>query len=331
MASPSNAILVTGGAGYIGSHTCKALAAQGYLPVAFDNLSTGHADFLKWGPSVQGDIVDFRALSDTLRRFNISAVIHFAALALVGDSMKRPEDYYRTNVTGTLNVLEAMRQAGVKNLVFSSSCATYGAPDQVPITEDTLQRPINPYGSSKLMCERIAFDFARTHDLSVSLLRYFNASGADADAEIGEDHGNETHLIPRAILSALGRIDDFEVFGNDYPTPDGTAVRDYIHVTDLATAHIAALKALQGGANSEAFNVGSGEGHSVLDVLKAIEGASGRSFAAVKGPRRAGDPPELVADATKIKQHLGFTPQHSDLNNVITSAWKWHNKRHGNA
>ena len=331
MATPSNAILVTGGAGYIGSHTCKLLAAQGFLPVVFDDLSTGHADFVKWGPLVRGDIVDLQALSDTIRQFKIAAVIHFAALAEVGESVKRPELYYRTNVIGTLNVLEAMRQADVTNLVFSSSCATYGTPSKVPISEDAPQLPINPYGASKLMCERIALDLARAYGLRVSLLRYFNASGADAGAEIGEDHKAETHLIPRAILSLLGRIADFEIFGDDYTTRDGTAVRDYVHVSDLATAHILALKATSSGADSAAFNVGTGRGHSVLEVLNAIERVSGRPFKSVKGPRRAGDPAELVADATKIQRQLGFKAVFSDLDAIVVSAWKWHQKRHGNA
>lgn len=321
-------ILVTGGAGYIGSHTCKALAALGYTPVSFDNLSTGHRHAVKWGPLVEGDITDPDALRVALEKYDVGAVIHFAALALVGESVERPDLYYQVNVVGTFNVLEAMRLRGVRDFVLSSSCATYGCPDRSPIAEDTPQQPINPYGATKLAGERMALDYAQAFGMRVALLRYFNAAGADADLETGEDRAVETHLIPRAMLSALGRLDDFAVFGSDFPTRDGTAVRDYVHVSDLADAHILALQALAAHAEPLVANIGTGAGYTVLEVLRAIERVTGHRFADVKGPRRPGDPPELVADPAKARRVLKFEAKRSDLDSIVSSAWNWHRKTH---
>jgi UDP-arabinose 4-epimerase len=324
----SRNVLVTGGAGYIGAHTCKALAAAGFNPITIDNLSIGHRSFVKWGPFMQADIRDTATLCDASRFYNAVGVLHFAAFACVGESVTDPEKYYENNVLGTLSVLAAMRQAGLKKIVFSSSCAVYGAPEVTPISERTAPNPVNPYGRSKLMCEAILTDALRAYNFEPVILRYFNASGAEPESGLGENRPIETHLIPRAMMALLGRIDDFEVFGNDYPTPDGTAVRDYIHVTDLAEAHVLALRHLLVGGEFCILNLGVGKGYSVAEILGTISMISGRYVNVPTGARRLGDPAELVADATLARSILGFTPKWSDLRTIVDSAWRWHMVAH---
>ena len=262
-------ILVTGGAGYIGAHACKALARAGYTPITYDNMVYGHAAAVKWGPLEEGDITDYARLEAVMRKYNPKAVMHFAAYAYVGESVEKPSKYYRNNVAGTLTLLESMRSCGIDKIIFSSTCATYGMPEQIPIPEDHPQNPINPYGRSKLMIEWILKDFAAAYDMRYVSLRYFNAAGADPDAEIGEDHDPETHLIPLVLDVASGKRDHIEIFGTDYDTPDGTCIRDYIHVTDLADAHLLALEYLMNGGKSDVFNLGNGNGFSVREVIAA--------------------------------------------------------------
>ena len=321
------AVLVTGGAGYIGSHTCKALADAGYLPVSYDNLVHGHAWAVKWGPLVQGDIADSARVLETLRAYDIDSVIHFAAFAYVGESMKKPGMYFRNNAVNTLTLLESMQDAGADKIVFSSTCATYGVPDAVPMHENNLQNPVNPYGESKLFVEKMLHWWGGAHGLRSVALRYFNAAGADLDGEIGEDHTPETHLIPLAIQAAMGERTHIDVYGTDYPTADGTAIRDYIHVTDLAAAHVKALQRLEAGGASTALNLGTGRGHSVKDVIEMVERVSGRPVPVVHAPRRAGDPPELVARVSRARELLGWDPVCSSLETIIESAWRWHAKQ----
>ncbi|MFN4140345.1 UDP-glucose 4-epimerase GalE [Aestuariivirga sp.] len=321
--------LVTGGAGYIGSHTAKMLAREGHEVAVCDNLSRGHRDLVKWGPLIEADIRDTRLLREAMRWFRPDAVIHFAAFAYVGESVANPHMYYENNVGGTLSILKAMTEAGVGNIVVSSTCATYGEPRSVPIPEETPQNPINPYGQSKLMMERICQDFDRAHGLRHVALRYFNACGADPEGETGERHDPEPHLIPRALMAASGEIEALDVFGDDYPTPDGTCIRDYIHVNDLARAHLAgALHLLDGGA-SEAVNLGTGRGASVRDIIVAAERVTGRSVPCRVSPRRLGDPAELVAAAGKARRLLNWQAGNSDLEQIISSAWKWHQQERG--
>lgn len=320
-------VLVTGGAGYIGSHACKALAAAGYVPVTFDNLVYGHRAAVRWGPFVHGDILDRAALDAALRTWQPVAVMHFAAFAYVGESVTNPGKYYRNNVVGTLTLLEAMRDAGVTQFVFSSTCATYGVPSCVPISEDHAQNPINSYGASKLMIERMLQDFDSAHSLRSVRLRYFNAAGADPECEAGEAHDPETHLIPLVLDAAAGVRPNVTVFGTDYPTLDGTCVRDYIHVTDLAQAHVLALQALQAGAATTAYNLGNGNGFSVRQVIDVAQQVTGLNVPVVFGPQRAGDPPELVGDASRIRAELGWSPQHADLADIIGTAWCWHQRQ----
>lgn len=317
-------VLVTGGAGYIGSHACKALAAAGYVPVTYDNLVYGHPSAVRWGPFVHGDILDRAALDAVIRTWQPVAVMHFAAFAYVGESVTNPGKYYRNNVVGTLTLLEAMRDAGVGQFVFSSTCATYGMPNCVPISEDQPQNPINAYGASKLMIERMLQDFDRAHGLRSISLRYFNAAGADPACETGEAHDPETHLIPLVLDAAAGARLNVTVFGTDYPTHDGTCVRDYIHVTDLAQAHVLALQSLQGGASTTAYNLGNGVGFSVRQVIDVAQRVTGRQVPVVFGSQRAGDPPKLVGDANRIKSELGWTPKNADLADIIETAWRWH-------
>lgn len=319
-------ILVTGGAGYIGSHACKALATAGYLPVTFDNLVFGHEWAVKWGPFVQGDILDRAALDATFRKWRPVAVMHFAAFAYVGESVLNPGKYFRNNVVGSLNLLEAMRDHGVDNFIFSSTCATYGVPEMVQITEAHPQRPINPYGASKLMIERMLHDFDAAHGLRSITLRYFNAAGADPNGEIGESHDPETHLIPLILDAAAGMQPEITVFGNDYDTPDGTCIRDYIHVADLADAHLLALRALETDAGTTAYNLGNGRGFSVKEVIDAARSVTGQPIPVSYGPRRPGDPPQLVCDATSIRRELGWQPRHADLKEIIETAWRWHQR-----
>ncbi len=319
-------VLVTGGAGYIGSHACKALAAAGYVPVSFDNLVYGHEWAVRWGPFVQGDILDRPALDAVMEKYRPIAVMHFAAFAYVGESVENPGKYYRNNVSGSLSLLAAMRDHGVGKFILSSTCATYGLPDAVPIPESHPQRPINPYGASKLMVEQVLRDVDVAHGLRSISLRYFNAAGADPDGEIGESHDPETHLIPLVLDAAAGVRPEIVVYGNDYPTPDGTCIRDYIHVSDLANAHVLGLRALEAGAATTAYNLGNGHGFSVKEVIDTARQVTGREIRVRVGPRRAGDPPRLVGDATRIRKDLGWRPQHADLAEMIGSGWKWHQK-----
>jgi UDP-glucose-4-epimerase GalE len=322
-------ILITGGAGYVGSHCTKALAAAGHNSVVFDNLLFGHREFARWGPLIEGDIRDASALDAVFSAYRFDAVMHFAALAYVGESVNAPGRYYDVNVNGTRTLLDAMVRAGVRSIIFSSSCAIYGEPERMPITERTAPNPINPYGFSKLVCERMMDDFDLAHGLKSARLRYFNAAGADPTAEIGEDHDPETHLIPLVLDAASGKRPNVTVYGTDYPTPDGTAVRDYVHVDDLARAHVLALQHLLNKGDTIAVNLGTGHGASVRQVIDTARRITGREIAVRDASRRAGDPPVLVADAKKASEVLGWAPQYSDLAAIITDAWRWHNKRFG--
>lgn len=317
-------VLVTGGAGYIGSHVCKALARNGFLPVTYDNLSTGHAYAVKWGPLVEGDLNDRTKLDQAFKNFKPKAVLHFAANALVIESMKHPAKYYRNNVGATLSLLESMNLSGVDRLVFSSSCATYGHPQFSPITEEHPQAPINPYGRTKLMIEQMLDDFDMAYDLKSVRLRYFNAAGADLETQIGENHTPETHLIPTVIQAALRGHDEIVVYGTDFSTADGSAVRDYIHVQDLAEAHVLALKFLLQSKKSLSLNLGTGKGISALEIIDAIQKFCGKSISVRLEERRPGEPAYLVASPQRAKEVLGWSAQNSDLNSLIDSAWKWH-------
>jgi UDP-glucose-4-epimerase GalE len=317
-------ILVAGGAGYIGSHVCKALAAAGCVPVAYDNLVRGHAWAVKWGPLIEGDIADTALLKQVLRMHDIHVVMHLAAYAYVGESMQDPGKYFRNNVAGTISLLDAMVATGTRCLVLSSTCATYGLPEVLPIAEDHPQRPVNPYGESKLSVERALKWYEDAHGLRSVALRFFNAAGADPDGEIGEDHDPETHLVPLAIQAALGLRKELNVFGTDYPTPDGTAIRDYIHVADLAAAHVAALHYLTAENRGVALNLGTGHGHSVREVIRQVERVAGRRVPTRNAPPRPGDPPVLVATSERAAQLLAWRAQHSDLATIVESAWRWH-------
>lgn len=319
-------VLVTGGAGYIGSQTCKALSRAGYLPVSLDNLVYGHEDAVKWGPLVKGDIGDDALLEQAFAHFNPCAVLHFAAFTYVGESVADPGKYYANNVAGSLSLLRAMQRQGCNRIVFSSSCATYGWPGDGAITEDTPQRPVNPYGWSKLMVEQMLRDFDTAHGFRHVALRYFNAAGADADGELGEAHDPETHLIPLTIQTALRQRPHLDIYGTDYPTEDGSAIRDYIHVEDLADAHVAALEYLLQGGRSEALNLGTGLGYSVWEVARTVERVSGMSVNLRRAPRRAGDPPVLVANAERAARVLGWRPRYETLESVIRTAWVWHSR-----
>lgn len=316
-------ILVTGGAGYIGSHTCKALALRGYQPIAYDNLTRGSRSAVKWGPLVVGDVMNKRDLRQTIERHQIEAVLHFAALAYVGESVTDPASYFRNNVACTTNLLEVLAQTGIDKFVLSSTCAVYGTPARVPISEDLPTSPINPYGESKLQAERMLPWFAKAHGLNWIALRYFNAAGADPDGDIGENHDPETHLIPLAIQAALGSGPALKIFGNDYPTEDGTAVRDYVHVADLADAHVRALDYLREGGESGAINLGTERGLSVREIVNEIRSVSSMAVPAVESDRRAGDPPLLIADAARAHEVLGWRPRHSDAATIVGTAHEW--------
>lgn len=315
-------ICVTGGAGYIGSHVCKALAQAGHEVVVYDNLSTGHREFVRFGPFEYGDINDSQRLRSCFNRHKPDAVIHFAASIDVGESVKNPGKYFRNNVCGALGVLEAMRDEGVGAIVVSGSCAIYGNPEKVPIVENCAKRPVSPYGASKLFMEQMLADFETAHGLRWVSLRYFNAAGASPAGEIGELHAPETHLIPRVIMAAMGQIPALQVFGDDYPTPDGTCVRDYIDVADLATAHISAAAHLLAGGKSEAFNLGTEKGSSVLEIIRGIERVSGKQVPYHISDRRAGDPAFLVADASRIKKTLHWQPA-MNLDATLNNAWNF--------
>jgi UDP-arabinose 4-epimerase len=317
-------VLITGGAGYIGSHTAKALARSHYQPIAIDDLSTGHAHNVKWGPFVRANLSDTAAVRSVLREHKIQAVVHFAGSALLGESVTQPLSYFQNNVGGTLSLLEAMLEVGVRDIVFSSTCATYGMPTAIPITEDQTQKPINPYGDSKLAVERVLQWMGLARQIRWVALRYFNAAGADPDGELGEEHEHETHLIPLAIGAVLKQRKPLQVFGSDYPTPDGTAIRDYIHVTDLASAHISALQYLNKGGESRALNLGTGKGSSVLEVIAMVQTVSGRAVPSEAAPRRPGDPPVLVASSELARRLLQWEPSCSSLQTIVETAWRWH-------
>lgn len=319
-----NPVLVTGGAGYIGCHTCKLLAHNGYTPIVYDNLSRGHAGAVKWGPLEIGDLEDTERLAEVIGRYQPQSVIHFAAYAYVGESVTDPELYYRNNVVGTVSLLQAMLELKVLNMVFSSTCATYGNPSVIPITENVPQNPVNPYGRSKLMIEHILRDYCQVYDMSVCCLRYFNAAGADIDTEVGELHDPEPHVIPNLYRSATGEQREFVIYGDDYETADGTCIRDYIHVSDLAEAHRSALIYTEDQRGFHPFNLGSEKGYSVKEILATAQRVTGRSIPFRVGDRRDGDPPILVADASKALRDLSWTRRYTDLNIIMTSAWRWH-------
>ena len=321
---PNPRVLVTGGAGYIGGSTCKALADAGFEPITTDNLSAGHRWAVKWGPLLEIDLADRAATASTLDLYRPAAVIHFAASAYVGESVTNPRKYFRNNVQNTLNLLDAMVDADVKRIVFSSTCATYGIPDVVPIPETHAQRPINPYGESKLFIERALYWYGQAYGLRSWALRYFNAAGADPEGHLGEDHDPETHLIPLAVGAALGSHPPVKIFGTDYPTPDGTCIRDYIHVSDLAEAHLAALRALfrPHSANAATLNLGTGIGHSVLEVTACVRNVLGKDVPCEFAPRRPGDPPRLVAQSS-ARATIGWSPRRSALADIVHSACRW--------
>lgn len=320
----TDAVLVTGGAGFVGSHVCKALQKQGYLPVVFDNLSHGHRWAVRYGPLEIGDILNTPRVVEVMRRHQPLAVMHFASCISVGESVADPGKYYRNNVAGTLSLLEAMREAGVRKLVFSSSAAVYGNPLRLPLDEDHPHAPVSPYGATKHACERMIDDFAAAHRFSAASLRYFNAAGADPDGELGEEHEPETHLIPLVLEVAAGLRAAVDVFGNGYPTHDGTCVRDYVHVTDLASAHVLALRKLDTGTGSIAYNLGTGCGNTVMEVVRAVRRVTGREVPVRTAPRRAGDPAILLADGTRARKELGWAPEYTDLDDIVRHAWRWY-------
>ena len=320
-------ILIVGGAGYIGSQTAKAVARAGLEPVVLDNLVYGHRWAARWGPLIEGDIGDRALVDRVIREHKVTAVIHFAAYTYVGESVQDPRKYFRNNVGGTLALLDAMVDGGVRDIVFSSTAAIYGDPIQVPIPEDHPHKPINPYGETKLAVERVLHWYGGAYSLRYAALRYFNAAGADPEGEVGEVHDPESHLIPLAIGAVLGRAPALKVFGTDYPTPDGTAIRDYIHVADLAEAHLLALGRLGNGETELALNLGTGKGHSVREVIASIEKVSGRQVPRVEVGRRAGDPPSLVADAGRARESLGWTPKYAELDTIVEHAFRWQEKQ----
>jgi UDP-arabinose 4-epimerase len=315
--------LVTGGAGYIGSHTCKALRRAGFDPISYDNLGRGNPESVKWGALEIGDLADGDRLRETFARYRPAAVVHFAALAYVGESTENPSAYYRNNVGGTATLLDAMREAGVGKLVFSSTCAVYGTPETTPISESTPYAPINPYGVTKMICEQMFRECALASPLNFISLRYFNAAGADPEGEIGECHEPETHAIPLLLDVAAGDSSSFTIFGDDYPTADGSCIRDYIHVTDLADAHVKALRFLLDGAVSTALNLGTGRGWSVRELVDSVQRVTNRDIPVKIGPRRSGDPPVLIADAVRARDQLSWQPHYSDLAIQVAHSWAW--------
>jgi UDP-glucose 4-epimerase len=324
-------VLVTGGAGYIGSHTVLALQNQGYQIIVLDNLIYGHRELIEIFPAVKlivGDINDAQLLKNIFSTYDITAVIHFAAYAYVGESITDPRKYYRNNVVGSLTLLEAMVDHGINKIVFSSTCATYGIPDTVPITEDQLQNPINPYGTSKLAVEKILLDFSQAYGFKSVIFRYFNAAGADPKGRVGEDHTPETHLIPLILYTALGKRSQINIYGTDYSTPDGTCIRDYIHVSDLAQAHILGLEYLLQGGNTNIFNLGNGNGFSVREMIETAQLVTNRPIKVLEGDRRPGDPPILVGSSAKAHRILGWQPQYPLAKDILHHAWSWHQKRH---
>lgn len=319
----TTSVLVTGGAGFVGSHACKALASAGHLPVVLDNLVEGNRWAVKWGPLIEGDLQDVDLVRRTMREHHVTAVLHFAAHAYVGESMHSPRKYFHNNVVNSLALLGAAVECSVRAFVFSSTCATYGMPQTLPIDETHAQMPVNPYGESKLFVEKALRWYDQAYGLRGVALRYFNAAGADPDGDIGEAHHHETHLIPLALRAALASA-PLDVYGTDYPTPDGTAIRDYVHVSDLAAAHVLALDYLLGGGASSAFNLGTGQGASVYEIIDAVNSTTGRKVAVRRAARRPGDPPVLVASAERARTLLGWSPRFSDLATIVASAWSWH-------
>jgi UDP-glucose 4-epimerase len=322
----SEIILVTGGAGYIGAHAAKQLSARGYHPLILDNLSHGHRQFARWGDFVEGDLGDTDLLRTLFKTFNVTAVMHFAGFAYVGVSVTDPALYYRNNVANTLNLLEAMRESRVGKIIFSSTCATYGVPVSMPISEDHPQRPINPYGRGKLMVETMLSDFCRAYGMRYVSLRYFNAAGADTELDIGEWHDPETHLIPLALEAATTGKIPLRILGTDYDTPDGSCIRDYIHVNDLAAAHVLALEYLHAGGGSIAMNLGNGKGFSVREVIAAVERVTGRSVPVKEAQRRVGDPPVLLGSSEMAQRVLGWQAHHTSIDEIIATAWRWYGK-----
>ncbi len=320
------AVLVCGGAGYIGSHINKQLNKEGYETVVFDNLVYGHREAVKWGSFVRGDLQNTGEIEAVFQTYKIEAVFHFAAYAYVGESVENPEKYYYNNVANTLNLLHVMKKYGCTKMIFSSTCATYGEPEKVPITEDMPQRPVNPYGASKLMVERILKDYSKAYGLKFVVLRYFNAAGADPEGELGEGHDPETHLIPLILDAASGRRKEIRVFGTDYDTPDGSCIRDYIHVYDLATAHLLALHYLEQGKESNFFNLGNALGTSVFEVIEAVKRISGKKFTVSVSDRRSGDPARLIGSSEKAQSVLGWKPVYGDIDVIVGHAWNWHDK-----
>ncbi|RAP43680.1 UDP-glucose 4-epimerase GalE [uncultured Methanosphaera sp.] len=319
-------ILIVGGAGYIGSHVNKALNEEGYETVILDNLSYGHEESIKWGTFCNCDLNNIDDVDEVFNKYDITAVMHFSSFIDVGESVRNPEKYYHNNVLNTMNLLHVMLKHDVKKFIFSSTCATYGVPQKIPLVEDHPQNPINPYGWTKLMVERILKDYDKAYGLKSVILRYFNASGADKSGEIGEWHNPETHLIPLILDAAMGKREDIKIFGTDYDTPDGTCIRDYIHVTDLADAHILSLKYLEQNNKSNQFNLGNGQGFSVREVIESVKRVTGKDFKVTESERREGDPSILIGSSKKAKKVLGWTPQYTDIDQIVETAWNWHQK-----
>lgn len=320
-------ILVTGGAGYIGSHVCKALKQHGYTPIVYDNLCSGNKSAVKWGPFVEGDIRDRELLSETISKYKPIAIMHFAALIQVGESVVNPSLYYHNNVYGSFCLLEAAREHNIKAMVFSSTAAVYGLPETSPIHEDTVKSPINPYGQTKLMMEQMIYDYAKAYDLNYAVLRYFNAAGADPETEAGTAYKVDTHIIPLLMRVSSNLMEQIKVFGTDYATPDGTAIRDYIHVTDLAEAHILSLNHILADKGNLVLNIGTNTGLSVAEVIATARAITGHSIPELLSERRAGDPPILVAEAKKAQNVLNWTPQYSDIQTIVKTAWAWRQKQ----
>lgn len=317
-------ILIVGGAGYIGSHINKELVKQGYKTVIFDNLSSGKKELVKWGEFFEGDLGNIESIREVFKKYPIEAVLHFAAFKAVGESVVDPQKYYINNVSNALNLFKVMMENNVDKFIFSSSAAVYGEPQYMPIDEKHPQSPINPYGETKLMTEHIMRDYSKAYDFRYVALRYFNACGADLEGETGEWQGSSSNLIPLVLDAAIGAREEIGVFGTDYPTSDGTCIRDYIHVTDLAKAHVLALKYLMDGGESDCFNLGNGKGFSVKEVIDMTKKVTGIDFKVTPKDRRAGDPPELIADASKAKKVLKWEPKYFDLETIVSSAWNWH-------
>lgn len=322
-------ILIVGGAGYIGSHVNKLLNREGFDTVVFDNLSRGHREFVKWGAFFEGDLTDKERIRSCFRTFPIDTVMHFSAFAYVGESVLHPSRYYRNNVINTLNLLDVMRENGVRHFIFSSTCAVYGIPESIPIREDHAKHPVNPYGKSKLMIEEILEDYDQAYGIKHINLRYFNAAGADPEGEIGEWHEPETHLIPLAIAAAINTSEHVKIFGTDYPTADGTCIRDFIHVMDLADAHIRAMHYVKKQNQSDSFNLGNGRGYSVKEVIDTVRRLSGRDFKVMETERRPGDPPILISDYQKAADLLGWKPSYPDLRSIVETAFRWHTRNSG--